>query len=74
MDETASSVRQAIAVNTEKTSRSLANRLFGYVRTRDDLIPSDIANEVKVTTFGAEQMSKIGTAIMERAIEDVPKG
>lgn len=74
VDETAPSVRHSIAINTEKTPTSLANRLFGYVRSRDELIPSDLNKEVKIATFGTEQISHLATAIMERAIADVPKG
>lgn len=74
VDETLPSVRAALAIDVENsTPTSLLNRFMKGVRTRDELVSENIAQDLKAATLGAEQLSKLSQSIMASAFEELPK-
>ena len=75
VDETLPSVRDALHIDTglQQTPANLANRVFGFLRTKDDILPSDINREVKAATLGAQQFSGIAMSILRESAVNLRK-
>jgi len=57
IDETATEVRDLLTIETHhKTPVNIRNMIFGWFRTADDLLPADIARDMKVATYGSSAL------------------
>ena len=72
--ETAESVRAALKSTVTNTDPTPTGWYKNWWSTADELVPSSIAKAMKVATYGGQQLSQFSGAVLQNALEQLPRG